>query len=94
MGGLKWTKKGRRLWRGHDWTSPAASFHSFTCDAYGWVHPVGVEFHVAVTHVVSPGDLVGSRTRPDGAFEVDVVALLDVGPVQVGPQRQGGARHI
>jgi hypothetical protein len=41
-----------------------------------------------VTYVVSPGDLVGPRIGLDGALKVNVVALLDVGRVQAGAQRQ------
>ena len=54
------------------------------------VKPLLIKF----TYIVSPGDLVGSGIGLDGALEVDVVALLDVGSVQAGPQGQGGARYI
>ena len=36
--------------------------------------------------IVSPGDFVGGGTGSYGAFEIDVIALLDVGGVEVGPQ--------
>ncbi len=38
---------------------------------------------------MSPGYLVGPRVGFDGALEVDVVPLLDVGRVQARPQGQG-----
>lgn len=43
---------------------------------------------------MSPGDLVGPGISFDGALEVDIVALLDVGSVQAGPKGQGGAGYI
>ena len=46
------------------------------------------------THVVFPSDLVGPGIRLDAALEVDVVALLDVGGVQAGPEEERRARNI
>ena len=53
-------------------------------------NPYNLEF----THIVSPGNLVGPGISFDGALEVHVVTLLDVGGVQAGPQGQGGAGYI
>ena len=47
-----------------------------------------------MTHVVFPCNLVGSRVGLDAALEVDVVALLDVGGVQAGPEEERRARNI
>ena len=47
-----------------------------------------------LTHIVLPCNLVRPRTGSDGAFEVDVVPLLDVGGVQRGAQGQGCRRGI
>ena len=47
-----------------------------------------------MTHVVFPSDLVGSGIGLDAALEVDVVALLDVGGVQAGPEEERRARNI
>ena len=41
-----------------------------------------------------PSDLVGPGVGLDAALEVDVVALLDVGGVQAGPEKERRARNI
>ena len=41
-----------------------------------------------------PRDLVGPGIRLDTALEVDVVALLDVGGDQAGPEEERRARNI
>ena len=46
------------------------------------------------THVVFPSDLVGPGIGLDAALEVAVVALLDVGGVQAGPEEERRARNI
>ena len=43
---------------------------------------------------MSPGNLVGPGISFDGALEVHVVTLLDVGGVQAGPKGQRGAGYI
>ena len=62
-------------------------------------HPSGLKIESVIsacarTHVVLPGDLVGPGVGLDAALEVDVVALLDVGGVQAGPEEERGARNI
>ena len=47
-----------------------------------------------MTHVVLPSDLVRPGVGLYAALEVDVVALLDVGGVQAGPEEERGARNI
>ena len=46
------------------------------------------------THVEPPCDLVWPGIGADVALEVDVVALLDGGPVQAAPQAQDRLRGV
>ena len=41
-----------------------------------------------------PSDLVGPGIGLHAALEVDIVALLDVGGVQAGPEEERRARNI
>ena len=41
-----------------------------------------------------PSYLIGPGVGLDAALEVDVVALLDVGGVQAGPEEERRARNI
>ena len=46
------------------------------------------------THVEPPGDLVGSGVGAHVAFEVDVVALFDVGAVEAASEGQDGLGRV
>ena len=47
-----------------------------------------------IAYVSPPGDLVGPRVGPDVALEIHVVPLLDVGPVERGPEGEDGLGDV
>ena len=73
----------------HSWPSHCTAILEFHLSRKIIIHYVGI-----CTHVVFPSDLVGPGIRLDAALEVDVVALLDVGGVQAGPEEERRARNI
>jgi hypothetical protein len=55
---------------------------------------IGLPSKYLEAYVFFPGDLLRFGVRLDLALEVDVVALLDVGRVQLGAEGQGNNRRI